>query len=129
MMARADLGHLLGNIGEAQRAPADAESAASAVRSTDTAKATEKDTASPRGNSPRVKGPRYLRFVRKDTRLREDQLAALTVASRQLNRQRNHAGERITENSLIRIAVDLLLEKIKIAAGSDEQSILDSLRK
>jgi hypothetical protein len=51
--------------------------------------------------------------VRKECRLRPDQLDALTALARRLNRERKGKGERITENTLIRWAVDLLLEKLK----------------
>ncbi|TFU25197.1 ATPase [Thermus tengchongensis] len=52
--------------------------------------------------------PKYLTYVRKECRLRPDQLDALTALARKLNRERK-GGERITENTLIRWAVDLLL--------------------
>jgi hypothetical protein len=57
--------------------------------------------------------PPYLTYVRKECRLRPDQLDALTALARRLNRERKGKGERITENTLIRWAVDLLLEKLK----------------
>jgi len=47
--------------------------------------------------------------VRKECRLRPDQLDALTALARRLNRERRGRGERITENTLIRLAVDALL--------------------
>ncbi|WP_038059339.1 hypothetical protein [Thermus amyloliquefaciens] len=56
--------------------------------------------------------PKYLTYVRKECRLRPDQLDALTALARKLNRERK-GGERITENTLIRWAVDLLLEKLR----------------
>ncbi len=55
--------------------------------------------------------PPYLTYVRKECRLRPDQLDALTALARRLNRERRGKGERITENTLIRWAVDLLLER------------------
>jgi len=66
--------------------------------------------ASPPGERPL---PPYLTYVRKECRLRPDQLDALTALARKLNRERKGKGERITENTLIRWAVDLLLEKLK----------------
>jgi hypothetical protein len=65
--------------------------------------------ASPPGERPL---PPYLTYVRKECRLRPDQLDALTALARRLNRERKGKGERITENTLIRWAVDLLLEKL-----------------
>jgi len=61
--------------------------------------------------------PPYLTYVRKECRLRPDQLDALTALARRLNRERRGRGkllpkgnsERITENTLIRLAVDFLL--------------------
>lgn len=64
--------------------------------------------ASPPGERPL---PPYLTYVRKECRLRPDQLDALTALARRLNRERRGKGERITENTLIRWAVDLLLER------------------
>jgi len=64
--------------------------------------------ASPPGERPL---PPYLTYVRKECRLRPDQLDALTALARRLNRERKGKGERITENTLIRWAVDLLLER------------------
>ncbi len=59
---------------------------------------------------PAQRTPKYLTYVRKECRLRPDQLDALTALARKLNRERKGKGERITENTLIRWAVDLLLE-------------------
>lgn len=53
--------------------------------------------------------PHYQTFVRKEARLTNYQLEQLTILARKLNRQRKVKGERITENTLIRVAVDLLL--------------------
>ncbi|BDG27789.1 hypothetical protein TthSNM66_24250 (plasmid) [Thermus thermophilus] len=54
--------------------------------------------------------PPYLTYVRKECRLRPDQLDALTALARRLNRERRGKGERITENTLIRLAVDNLMK-------------------
>jgi len=71
----------------------------------------------------------YLGFVRKDVRLREDQLEALTVQARRLNRAKRNTGIRITENTLIRIAIDLLLDRVEKASGDDEAALLRSVRR
>lgn len=55
--------------------------------------------------------PKYLTYVRKECRLRPDQLDALTALARKLNRERKGKGERITENTLIRWAIDAFLER------------------
>jgi hypothetical protein len=71
--------------------------------------------------------PKYLTLVRKETRLRDDQLEQLTAITRKLNRQRQGKGERITENTLIRIAVDLLLNQEQQLQGTTEEELLASL--
>ena len=71
--------------------------------------------------------PKYLTLVRKETRLRDDQLEQLTAITRKLNRQRQRKGERITENTLIRIAVDLLLNQEQQLEGITEDELLASL--
>jgi hypothetical protein len=79
------------------------------------------------GRRPRPTGPAYLEFERKETRLRPDQLSDLTEHARRLNRMKGTGGQRITENTLIRIAVDLLLADIDRADGSTEERIRRSL--
>ena len=61
------------------------------------------------GPDPERPLPPYLTYVRKECRLRPDQLDALTALARRLNRARKGKGERITENTLIRFALDRLL--------------------
>ena len=73
--------------------------------------------------------PTYLKLVRKETRLREDQQNELTLQARRLNRAKAAGTPRITDNTLIRIAVDLLLERVQTARGDDESTILASIRK
>lgn len=53
--------------------------------------------------------PKFLRLTRKESRVREDQYAELTALARSLMRERISTRERITENTLIRVAIDLLL--------------------
>lgn len=69
----------------------------------------------------------YLRLVRKETRVREDQYEALTVNARRLTRAKSPGGERITENTLIRVAIDLLLNQAEKLAGSDETRLRESV--
>ena len=144
-MARANLGQLLGNLGEATPPPATNTPAATRARVRDTAVGTT--SASPeivvKHERTRVTkaidernavtavedraAPAYLRFVRKETRLREDQQNQLTVQARRLNRAKKTAGARITENSLIRVAVDLFLIQVDRAVGDDEDAIRKSI--
>jgi hypothetical protein len=69
--------------------------------------------------------PKWKRLERKELRLRADQLDELAQLRRGLNRQREGEGERITENTLIRVAVDLLLAQAGRLRGATE----DELRK
>ena len=72
--------------------------------------------------------PPYLRLTRKEVRFREEQLDALDRAVRRLMRARKGAAERITENTLVRVAVDLLLERADALSGGTEAELLRSLR-
>lgn len=80
----------------------------------------------PAGDDPSL--PRYLRLTRKEVRFREDQLDALDRVVRRLVRARRGGGERITENTLVRVAVDLLLERADALSGGTEAELLRSLR-
>jgi hypothetical protein len=125
-MGRANLGKLLGNVAASTPSPIIVEpesSPLSGALGPQPKLATDDATT-------RIEpvSPRYLRFVRKDTRLREDQLEALTSQARRLTKARQTAGERITENTLIRIAVDLLLDRVGNASGDDESALLKSVR-
>lgn len=71
--------------------------------------------------------PKYLKLVRKEARLREDQLDSLTSLTRSLNRKRKGSGERITENTLIRVAVDLLMNQSDELKGTTEQDLIKSV--
>lgn len=64
-----------------------------------------------------VDGPRYLQLTRKEARFTEEQLDGLTVLARRLNKRRGGAGERFTENTLIRVAVDMLLSEADTLLG------------
>ena len=73
--------------------------------------------------------PRYLQLVRKESRLRMDQVDALAVLTRQLGRRRTRrGGERLTDNTLIRVAVDLLLDRAEQLRGNTEDELLASLK-
>ncbi|WP_270354466.1 hypothetical protein [Microbacterium testaceum] len=69
----------------------------------------------------------YRSYERKEARLRPDQYARLTEESRRLSRAKNPGGERITENTLIRIAIDLLLERSDQLAGTSEAELRKSV--
>lgn len=145
-MARANLGQLLGNVGEkvppAVPKPDPVESAIAVAKAAPVAvkhprppvpaMSTTKGSitaapSEPVTPSPDASVPTYLRHVRKETRLREDQQNRLTLEARRLNRAKKNQGARITENSLIRVAIDLLLAKIGDAVGDDEDEIRKSI--
>ena len=77
--------------------------------------------------------PRYDDLERKEARLRPDQLADLSRLSRDLAREARRcrpAGEtpsRITDNTLIRIAVDMLLARGDQLVGVDEDQLRRSV--
>lgn len=70
---------------------------------------------------------RYDQYERKEARLRPDQYGQLSVASRNLNRARGGRGERITENTLIRVAIDLLLNREGELTGVTEAELRRSV--
>ena len=136
-MARQSLGDLLGNLDEKPTAVVVAAEVGKTrpAMSTRPFEASSKTAAvrTPR-SVPRPVGrdtddlPTYLRLVRKETRLRDDQQNQLTLEARRLNRAKAAGTPRITDNTLIRIAIDLLLERVSRASGDDEASILQSLK-
>lgn len=65
----------------------------------------------------------YTDLVRKELRLHADQADELTVLATRVQRARREKGERITDNTLIRVAVDLLLERQKELVGSTEDEL------
>jgi hypothetical protein len=71
--------------------------------------------------------PKYLQLERKEVRVRLDQLGSLTSLTRRLNRARKGQGERLTENTLIRVAIDLLLKNASQIGGITEAELSESL--
>mgnify|MGYP001052200141 CR=1 FL=1 len=68
--------------------------------------------------------PLYRRLARKEARLREDQFIALSRLVRILARRRaSRSGPRLTENTLIRVAIDLLISRADQLAGDTEAEI------
>lgn len=65
----------------------------------------------------------YSDYIRKETRLRADQLDDLATIARRLNRARPSDQPRLTENSLIRVAVDLLLAQREHLVGRTEDEL------
>jgi hypothetical protein len=91
----------------------------------------EPQAEQPRGGRPlKAKKTGTVRFdelERKEARVRLDQYEALQSLSRKLNRSRNRRGERITENTLIRVAIDLLLSRQDQVAGTTEAELRTSV--
>ncbi len=84
-------------------------------------------TPKPRPSAPAPALPPYLRFERKEARLRDDQLVALNTRARQLNKTKDPDADRITDNTLIRVAVDLLISRADELSGGDEEGLRQSL--
>lgn len=70
---------------------------------------------------------KYLNLERKEARLRQNQIDGLTDLTRSLNRKRARKGERLTDNTLIRVAVDLLLSKANQIQGDTEEELRKSV--
>lgn len=72
--------------------------------------------------------PLYRRLARKEARLREDQYVALSRLVRILARRRtDRSGPRLTENTLIRVAIDLLLNRANCMVGNTESELRASV--
>jgi hypothetical protein len=132
MMGRANLGALLGNV-EDKPADGKGEASSSETPATEDSRSIvikeRRSIAAAKPEPAKVitEPTPYLEFARKETRLREDQQNLLTQHARRLNRAKATGTPRITDNTLIRVAVDLLLARIDSATGDDEAAILKSL--
>ncbi|KQY61455.1 hypothetical protein ASD30_25680 [Nocardioides sp. Root140] len=71
--------------------------------------------------------PRYLELTRKEARLTDSQLDDLAALTRRLNKTRRGRGERLTDNTLIRVAVDMLLAKESSLSGTTEEELRKSV--
>lgn len=73
--------------------------------------------------------PLYLQLTRKEVRFHDDQLEALDRLARRLQRERRgRPGERITENTLVRVAVAALLKRADELTGATEAELLEVLQ-
>lgn len=91
-----------------------------------TARTAVEDMA-PEAPPPARAAAKYARLTRKETRVREDQYVALTQLARALMRRRTNRRERITENTLVRIAIDVLLANADQLVGDSENELLQSV--
>lgn len=73
-----------------------------------------------------VSMPKYLRMQRVDGRIREDQSWQLGRIAKSMNR-RKKGGERITPNTLTRVAIDWIIMNEENLAGSTEEEIRERL--
>lgn len=97
----------------------------------ETASTPERATAHPTSTqtAEKAEGPivsshtHYTELVRKELRLHADQADELTVLATKVQRARREKGERITDNTLIRVAVDLLLKRQNELVGSTEDEL------
>ena len=71
--------------------------------------------------------PMFAQLARKDARIRDDQVTALAALADEVMRRRRFKAERITENTLIRIAIDLLLAHADRLRGSTEDELRNSV--
>jgi len=134
-MPRQSVADLLGEVDQAptvlppRPAPAEAAPAAAAEKPEPRRPAPRRVARGPRDTGTagvtESQVPKGRRLERKELRLRADQLDELARIRRTLNRQRGGEGERITENTLIRVAVDMLLGRAGKLRGTTE----DELRK
>lgn len=77
-------------------------------------------------------GPKYQQLRRRESRVHHDQADALTLLTRRLNKARRQpdgttVGERITDNTLLRVAIDLLLARSDDLRGTTEAELAASL--
>ena len=91
-------------------------------------KSRRQPAASAARTRPEVPGlPKYLRLERKELLIWPDQITKLSILARVLNRNRGGAGERITTNTLIRVAAALLLSRSQDLEGATEEELRRSL--
>lgn len=132
-MARANLSAMLGRLDEAVTPPKPSEAPVSeeTKASEATPKASGRRSSVGERSRPgevEASAPRgYRSFERKETRLRADQYERLTQEARRLNRAKTTPGERITENTLIRVAIDLLFERADQLHGENEEELRESV--
>jgi hypothetical protein len=136
-MPRQSVADLLGEVNQAptvlppRPAPAEAAPAAAAEKPAPRRPAPRRVARGPRdaGTAGVTESqiPKWQRLERKELRLRADQLDELARIRRTLNRQRGGEGERITENTLIRVAVDMLLGRAGKLRGTTEGELRKSV--
>ncbi|WP_329039897.1 hypothetical protein OIE71_34720 (plasmid) [Streptomyces sp. NBC_01725] len=75
----------------------------------------------------RGEGPKWRGLERKEARLHDDQVLDLALLRKKISKQRKDRSEIITDNTLIRIAVDLLFAHQDKLRGDNESELLRSV--
>lgn len=114
-MARANLAGIIGKQVETVPVP-DTKAAP---------KPSAQSVAASASASPDV--PKWLTFEPKPTRQRRDQLDWIEAKRKELNSLRGRAGERLTDNTLIRVAIDLLIVNGERLQGTTEAELRASV--
>jgi hypothetical protein len=126
-MARQDLSAMLSTPPQPSPSPTPPQSAPKSAEPAQPSRTRRTEDAAPAARPEPAEGTGYRSFARKETRVRDDQYTALTAHARRLTRTRPAGTERITENTLIRVAIDLLLEKSDRISGGSEAEIRKSV--
>lgn len=126
-MARQDLSAMLSTPPQANPSPTPPAAAPEAAEPAQLSKTRRVKDAAPAALQNAAEEAGYRSFARKEARVRDDQYTALTAHARRLTRTRPAGTERITENTLIRVAIDLLLERSDQIAGGSEAEIRKSV--
>jgi hypothetical protein len=98
----------------------------------DTSAADTQTAERPDSGTPRVRAgsedlPRFQQQIRVEARLWPEQVPRLTELRRAVSRARVAKSERITDNTLLRIAVDLLLAHADRLTGDTEDQLRASV--
>lgn len=129
-MARKKLTSLLDGaaVDETTEAQPSTDAAApAAAKTTSAPAAATPETPAPASEPSAAPSALFEDLVRKECRFRDDQLDDLSRSARRLQRTRLAPGPRITDNTLIRVAVDLLMTRADELQGSTEAEIRASL--
>ena len=125
-MARQDLSAMLSTPRQGESSPTPPVAATEPAESAEPSRSARVEEAPASRQAPAGEAG-YRSFARKETRVRDDQYTALTAHARRLTRTRPAGTERITENTLIRVAIDLLLRESDRIAGGSEAEIRKSV--
>lgn len=83
--------------------------------------------ARPQPAPPAASGAAYLDYERIEARFTQEQLAQLDAIVRTLQSKKAKGHPRITRNTLLRVAADLLIERQGDLVGNTEDELRDSI--